>query len=182
MSAPDGPSPPYHTIVALVRDQPGVLSRVSGVIRRRNFNIASLSVGHSEQEGLSRMTFVVQGDDEVAEQVTKQLRKLVDVVKVSDITRENIVARELALVKVRATPQTRSEIIQLVDIFRANIVDVAPESLIIEVTGDEDKIESLIRLLRSFGIREVMRSGRLAMIRGMAAEGEALARERVNGY
>lgn len=180
--SPTDSSSTYHTIVALVRDQPGVLSRVSGVIRRRNFNIASLSVGHSEQEGLSRMTFVVQGDDEVAEQVTKQLRKLVDVVKVSDITRENIVARELALIKVRATPQTRSEIIQLVDIFRANIVDVAPESLIIEVTGDEDKIESLIRLLRSFGIREVMRSGRLAMMRGMAVEGEGPPRERADGY
>ncbi|GBD11774.1 Putative acetolactate synthase small subunit [bacterium HR23] len=177
MSPSNGSSPAFHTIVALVRDQPGVLSRVSGVIRRRNFNIASLSVGHSEQEGLSRMTFVVQGDDEVAEQVTKQLRKLVDVVKVSDITQENIVARELALIKVRATAQTRSEIIQLVDIFRANIVDVAPESLIIEVTGDEDKIDSLIRLLRSFGIREVMRSGRLAMMRGMPAEGEGPARE-----
>jgi acetolactate synthase-1/3 small subunit len=171
-------SPSQHTIVALVRDQPGVLSRVTGVIRRRNFNISSLAVGHSEQEGLSRMTFVVHGDDAVAEQVTKQLRKLIDVIKVSDITRENIVARELALIKVRATPSTRSEIIQLVDIFRASIVDVAPESLIIEVTGDEDKIDSLIRLLRPFGIREVMRSGRLAMTRGMAAEGEGPSRER----
>lgn len=180
MSLSNGPS--YHTIVALVRDQPGVLSRVSGIVRRRNFNIASLSVGHSEQEGLSRMTFVVYGDDTVAEQVTKQLRKLIDVVKVSDITRENIVTRELALIKVRATPQARSEIIQLVDIFRANIVDVAPESLIIEVTGDEDKIESLIRLLRPFGVREVMRSGRLAMMRGMAAEGEGGPRERGDGY
>ena len=161
-----------HTIVALVRDQPGVLNRVVSVIRRRGFNIASLAVGHCEQEALSRMTFVVEADAAVAEQVTKQLRKLIDVVRVADITQENIVARELALVKVRATPYNRSEIIQLVDIFRAGIVDVAPDSLIIEVTGDEEKIDSLIRLLKPFGIREVMRSGRLAMVRGVAEKPE----------
>ncbi|MBI4336801.1 MAG: acetolactate synthase small subunit [Chloroflexi bacterium] len=172
----------HHTIVTTVRDQPGVLNRVASVIRRRNFNITSLSVGPSEQAGVSRMAFVVEGDSAIAEQVTKQLRKLVDVLKVSDITEENIVMRELAIIKVRTTPYNRSEIIQLVDIFRANIVDVAPESLIIEVTGDQDKVESLIRLLRSFGVREVMRSGRLAMTRGVfASTGEEGAKRSETG-
>ena len=155
-----------HTIVALVQDKPGVLNRVASMFRRRGFNISSLAVGHSETDGLSRMTFVVVGDDTVVEQVTKQLYKLVDVVRVSDISDEEIVSREMALIKVRATAQTRSEIIQMVDIFRANIVDVAPESLIIEVTGDEDKISSLHELLKSFGVRELMRTGRVAMSRG----------------
>ena len=157
---------PVHTIVALVQDKPGVLNRVASMFRRRGFNIASLAVGQSEQPGFSRMTFVVQGDDHTIEQVRKQLDRLIDVVKVSDLSSENIVARELAMIKVQATPYSRSEIIQLVDIFRANIVDVSPESLIIEVTGDEDKVDSLLQLLKPFGIREVMRTGRVAMLRG----------------
>jgi acetolactate synthase-1/3 small subunit len=172
-----------HTIVAIVHDRPGVLNRIATVIRRRGFNIASLSVGHSERPGLSRITFVVDGDDLVADQATKQLRKLVDVVRVADITGERIVGRELALVKVRAAPQNRAEIIQFVDIFRANIVDASVESLIIEVTGDEDKVTSLISLLQPFGISEVMRSGRLAMVRGMIAGGDStnVARMMTNG-
>ena len=155
-----------HTIVALVEDRPGVLNRVSSLFRRRGFNISSLAVGKSEQPHLSRMTFVVEGDEATLEQVTKQLNKLIDVIKVSELVDEDIVARELALVKVRATPSTRSEIIQLVDIFRANIVDVSPHSLIIEVTGEEDKINALYALLRPFGVRELMRTGRIAMSRG----------------
>ena len=158
---------PRRTITALVEDKPGVLNRVSSMFRRRGFNIASLAVGHSEIPNLSRMTFVVEGDDSVVEQVTKHLHKLIDVIKVSDMSEENVVSRELALVRVKANVQSRSEIMQIVDIFRANIVDVAPDSLIIEVTGDEDKIESLQNLLGSFGVMEVMRTGTIAMGRGM---------------
>jgi acetolactate synthase I/III small subunit len=156
-----------HTLVALVSDRPGVLNRVASLFRRRGFNIESIAVGHTEQEGVSRMTIVVSGAPATVEQVRKQLDKVIDVIKLSDITEENIVNRELALIKVKTTPATRSEIIQIVDIFRANIVDVAPDSLIVEVTGDEDKISSLLNLLHSFGIKEIARTGRLAMTRGM---------------
>jgi len=155
-----------HTLVALVEDKPGVLNRVASLFRRRAFNIQSLAVGHSEQPGLSRMTVVVSGDSAVVEQVRKQLDKLINVIKVTDITEGDIVARELALIKVNATASTRSEIIQIVDIFRANIVDVASDSLTVEVTGDEDKVKSLFELLRSFGIKEVTRTGRIALTRG----------------
>mgnify|MGYP003724932953 CR=1 FL=1 len=159
-----------HTITALVEDKPGVLNRISSMFRRRGFNIASLAVGRSELPGLSRMTFVVEGNDAIVEQVTKHLHKLIDVIKVSDISDQNIVSRELALIRVSANVQTRSEIMQIVDIFRANIVDVGPESLIIEVTGDEDKVDSLQNLLRSFGVLEVMRTGTIAMDRGLGDE------------
>ena len=155
-----------HTISALVEDRPGVLARISGLFRRRGFNISNLTVGHSEIPGLSRMTFVVHGDEGVMEQVAKQLYKLIDVVRISDMSSEQMVARELALVKVKASAQNRAEITQLVDIFRANIVDVGPQTLIIEVTGDEEKIDSLVELLRPFGIREMIRTGRVAMTRG----------------
>ena len=158
--------PLRHTITAFVQDKPGVLNRIASMFRRRGFNIASLAVGRSEVPNLSRMTFVVSGDDHTVEQVTKQLRKLIDVVKVAELSVEDSVSRELALIKVRSTPSTRSEIIQLVEIFRANIVDVSSEALVIEVTGDEDKIESLFDLLKPFGIREMMRTGSIAMIRG----------------
>jgi len=153
-------------LVALVEDKPGVLNRVASLFRRRGFNIQSLAVGSSEQPGLSRMTIVVADDSTVVEQVRKQLDKLINVVKVSDITDEDTVARELALIKVKATASTRSEIIQIVDVFRANIVDVALDSLTVEVTGDEDKVESLIKLLRGFGIKEISRTGRIALTRG----------------
>lgn len=157
-----------HTITALVQDKPGVLNRISSMFRRRGFNIASLAVGRSEVPDLSRMTFVVQGDDAVVEQVTKHLHKLIDVIEVSDISDQNVVSRELALIRVKADVRSRSEIIQIVDIFRANIVDVAPDSLIIEVTGDEDKVESLHTLLKGFGVIGVMRTGTIAMGRGMS--------------
>jgi len=155
-----------HTVTALVEDRPGVLNRIASLFRRRSFNIESIVVGRSETPGLSRLTLVVGGDEAAVEQVTKQLYKLIDVVKVSDITNEEVVARELALVKVRAMPPSRGEIIQLVNIFRGDIVDVAPEALVIEVTGDEEKIEALLELLRPFGVIEVMRSGRVALARG----------------
>ena len=165
-------APPKRTITALVEDKPGVLNRVSSMFRRRGFNIASLAVGHSEIPNLSRMTFVVEGGDAIVEQVTKHLHKLIDVIKVMDISEGNVVSRELALIRVKANVQTRSEIMQMVGIFRANIVDVAPDSLIIEVTGDEDKVDSLQELLRSFGVVEVMRTGTIAMGRGMS-EGQS---------
>jgi len=155
-----------HTLVALVEDKPGVLTRVAGLFRRRGFNIQSLAVGRSEQAGLSRMTFVVSGNSTEVEQVRKQLEKLIIVVSVSDITEEAIVSRELALIKVTSTASIRSEIIQIVDIFRANIVDVASDSVTVEVTGDEDKVESLIELLSAFGIKEITRTGRVALTRG----------------
>ena len=155
-----------HTLVSLVQDEPGVLTRVAGLFRRRGFNIESLSVGHCEQPGLSRMTIVVKGDDATVDQVTKQLDKLINVVNVTDITRRDMVARELALIKVSAQAEDRSEIMQIVDIYRAKIVDVATESLTVEVTGGEDKIDSLLRLLLPFGITEMARTGRTALTRG----------------
>jgi len=155
-----------HTLIALVADRPGVLARMASLFRRRGFNIESIVVGHSELPHLSRMTIVVDGAAAMVEQVRKQLAKVVDVVKVSDISEEETIARELALIKVKATSATRSEIIQIVDVFRAGIVDVAPDSLTVEVTGGEEKIDSLVNLLRSFGIREMTKTGRIAMTRG----------------
>jgi len=155
-----------HTLVALVEDKPGVLNRVASLFRRRGFNIESIAVVHSEVPHLSRMTIVVSGTTITVEQVRKQLDKVADVIKVSDITDGNMIARELALIKVHATASTRSEIIEIVDIFRASIVDVSPDSVTIEVTGDEEKIESLLSLVRGFGIKEIARTGRLAMTRG----------------
>ena len=158
----------YHTIVALVEDRPGVLTRVASMFRRRGFNIASLTVGKSELRGLSRMTFVVDGDEDTVSQVTRQLDKLIDVIRVSDISREEIVARELSLVKVKTTPATRGEIIQIVNLFRANIVDVGARSMVIEITGEEDKVNALYNLLQPFGILEMLRTGRVAMVRGQS--------------
>jgi acetolactate synthase I/III small subunit len=158
----------YHTIVALVEDKPGVLTRVASLFRRRGFNIASLAVGNSEQKGLSRMTFVVKGDRYTVDQATKQLDKLIDVVKVSDISDGDVVARELALVKVRTTQETRGQIVEIVQLFRAKIVDVGAQSLVIEATGEEDKVNALIDLLEPFTIMELMRTGRVAMVRGKA--------------
>ncbi|UCG83628.1 MAG: acetolactate synthase small subunit [Dehalococcoidia bacterium] len=155
-----------HTLIALVEDRPGVLNRVASLIRRRSFNIESIAVGHSEIPGLSRMTMVVDGATTAVEQVRKQLDKLIEVVKVTEITQERIIARELALIKVHVTSATRSEIIQIVDIFRAKIVDVAADSMTIEATGDEEKIDSLYSLLRKFGIKELARTGRIALSRG----------------
>jgi acetolactate synthase I/III small subunit len=158
-----------YTLVALVNDKPGVLNRVASLFRRRSFNIESIAVGHTEQEGVSRMTIVVSGDSAIVEQARKQLDKVIDVIKLSDITFESTVDRELALIKVKTNTQTRSEIMQMVDIFRANIVDVAADSLIVEITGDEDKLESFFNLLRPFGIKEIARTGHLAMTRGTSS-------------
>lgn len=154
-----------HTVVALMEDQPGVLNRVVSLFRRRGFNIDSLTVGPSEIPQISRMTVVVNGTTEVVEQVVKQLYKVVDVLKVSDISSDKMVVRELALIKVSANQATRSEIMQIVDIYRAKIVDVAIDSVIIEATGPEDKIDSLVELLKRFGIKEMARTGRVVMVR-----------------
>ena len=161
-----------RTIIALVQDRPGVLARISGLFRRRGFNIASLAVGHSENPGLSRMTFVVEGPPHVVQHVAAQLDRLVEVVEVQDITEKNIVWRELALIKVNAPSEHRSEILELANVFRVNVIDIGAESLTMEVTGGRNKINSLIELLRRFGIREVMRTGRVATLRGALIEGQ----------
>ena len=164
------PRASHHTIVALVEDKPGVLNRIASKWRQRGFNIESLAVGHSEIPGLSRMTFTVDGAKHDVDQVTKHLFKVIEVVKIEDITGEDVVARELALIRVGATPETRSAILEIASIFRANVIDVAVDSLILEVTGTEDKIESLYELLLPYGVKELMRTGRIAMTRGGAGE------------
>jgi acetolactate synthase-1/3 small subunit len=155
-----------HTLSVLVHNYPGVLTRVSGLFSRRGYNIDSLTVGVTENAEFSRMTIVVTGDDQVIEQVTKQLNKLIDVIKISDVTDEEVVARELILIKVRATPDVRGEIMQIVEIFRARIVDIGRKSLIIEATGDDSKIKALEDSLRPFGILELVRTGKIVMVRG----------------
>jgi acetolactate synthase I/III small subunit len=155
-----------HTLSVLVQNKPGVLARTAGLFSRRGYNIESLTVGVTENEAVSRMTIVVTGDDTVVEQVTKQLNKLIEVIKVSDLTKESYVDRELVLIKVTADGSNRGEIMQLVDVFRARIVDVAAKSLIVEVTGDEEKIVALIAMLKQFGIKEIVRTGTLALGRG----------------
>jgi acetolactate synthase-1/3 small subunit len=166
-----------HTLVALVQDKPGVLNRMVSLFRRRGFNIASIAVGKSELPEFSRITFVVDGSLTTVEQVRKQvLGKVVEAVKVIDITDEDNVIRELALVKVKAPTGSRSEIIQIVHIFRADIVDVSQDSLTIEITGTEDKIDSLIGLLHPFGIKELARTGRIAMTRGSSSEDEKVSK------
>jgi len=152
-------------IAVLVENRPGVLARVASLFRRRGFNIDSLSVGTTERDDISRMTIVVNEDEKTVEQVTKQLNKLIEVIKVSDVT-ENSVHRELALVKVNAPPDRRGEIIEIANIFRARIVDVARDSFVIEITGDEDKINAFIDLMRQYGIKEVARTGVVSMSRG----------------
>jgi len=158
-----------HTVVALMEDESGVLNRVVSLFRRRGFNIDSLTVGPTDVPRMSRMTLVVTGPNSIVEQVVKQLYKIVDVLKISDVSNDETVMRELALVKVSANTTTRPEIMQLVDIFRAKIVDVANDSLIVEVTGSEDKVTSLTQLLKRFGIKEMARTGTVAMVRGIAA-------------
>jgi acetolactate synthase I/III small subunit len=169
-----------HTLIVLVEDHPGVLNRVMSLFRQRGFNVDSVAVGHAETPGISRMTFVVAGDDRVIEQVTKQLYKLLEVVKVTDITGENLIERELALIKVAATERTRADIMRIVtDIYRARFVDASPDSLTIEVTGPSEKIDSLLTMIRPYGIKEVARSGSVAMVRGGSGAGLAILRDQV---
>ena len=175
-----------HTLVAWMRDKPGVLNRVAGMLRRRNFNIDSLQVGHSETPGISRMTFVVDGDTHMVDQVIKQMRKIVDVTRVEDISERPSVMRELALIRVQTNPETRAEIIQLVNIYRGEIIDVALDSMVVQIAGSEDRVDALIDLLANFPIVEMVRTGRVAMVRGVTERkqrrGTAVWRARANGH
>lgn len=155
-----------HTISVLVNDQPGVLQRVSGLFGRRGFNIESITVGQSEEVGLSRMVIVTLGDQHTLEQIEKQLYKLIDVIKVVDLGSKPMVARELALIKVTADPSERPEIMGVVETFRASVVDIGSTSLLVQVVGDTQKIDAMIELLKPYGIRELSRTGVTAMIRG----------------
>ncbi|OXS58416.1 acetolactate synthase small subunit [Cohnella sp. CIP 111063] len=154
------------TIAILVNDQPGVLQRVSGLFGRRGFNIESITVGASEEPGLSRMVIVTTGDDHTLEQIQKQLYKLIDVIKVIDVSGNPMVGRELALIKISAEPSMRPEILGIVETFRAAVVDIGPSSLIVQVVGDSEKIDAMIELLKPYGIRELSRTGVTAMNRG----------------
>lgn len=155
-----------HTISVLVNNRPGVLTRTSALFSRRGFNIDSLAVSTTQDPDTSRMTIVVDGPDAILEQITKQLYKLLDVIKVLDHQDEPTVVRELALLKIHADPSTRSEIMQIVTIFRANMVDISEDTFIVEVTGNADKIDAITALLRRFGIKEMMRTGRIVLSRG----------------
>jgi acetolactate synthase-1/3 small subunit len=160
-----------HVLSALVQNQPGVLAHISGMLASRNFNIDSLAVGETETPDLSRMTFVVHGDDAELEQVRKQLDKIVTVVRVIDISSMDFVERDLMLIKVRAKPDQRVEVSYLVEMFRARVVDISPDSLMIEISGREQKIDSFIDLMRPYGILELARTGRIALVRGSQSSG-----------
>lgn len=165
-----------HTLVVLVEDHPGVMNRIMSLFRQRGFNVDSIAVGHSEMPGLSRITLGVTGNDRDIEQITKQLYKLLEVIKVTDVSGENLIHRELALIKVAASERTRGDIMRLVsEVYRARIVDASTDSLVVEVTGPSEKIESLIALVRPYGIKEIARTGSVAMVRGGGAV--AVARE-----
>ena len=155
-----------RTLIALVEDKPGVLTRVASLFRRRAFNIESLTVGHTEQPGISRMTIVVDSDRTDAQKVAQHLNKLINVIRVEDVTDLPAVVRDLALIKVRASGKDRSEVMSLVETFRARVVDVRLDTLIIEVTGTEEKVDGLVEVLRPFGIVEMVRTGQVAMVRG----------------
>jgi acetolactate synthase-1/3 small subunit len=163
-----------HVLSALVHNQPGVLAHISGMLASRGFNIDSLAVGETEDPQLSRMTFVVHGDDAVLEQVRKQLDKIVTVVKVQDISGEDFVERDLMLLKVKATSAQRMEIVLLVEMFRARVVDVSPSDLMVEISGQERKVEAFIELMRPYGIVELARTGRIALVRGSPGGGDVL--------
>ena len=162
----DGSEPRKHTIAVLVENRFGVLSRVAGLFSARGYNIESLSVGETLDPTVSRMTLVVRGDEFVIEQCIKQLHKLIDVIKVTDLTEENHVEREMILVKVNAEPAYRAEILRIADIFRTKVVDVTPFTYTLEATGDESKVTAIVELLRPFGIQVVVRTGKVANARG----------------
>jgi acetolactate synthase-1/3 small subunit len=166
--------PMRHVLSALVQNQPGVLAQISGMLASRGFNIDSLAVGATEDPNLSRMTFVVHGDDAELEQVRKQLDKVVTVVAVQDISSEDFVERDLMLIKVTSAPQQRTEIVLLVEMFRGRVVDISPENLMIEISGQESKIEAFIALMRPYGILELARTGRIALVRGLPGHGDVL--------
>ncbi|MCA1993098.1 MAG: acetolactate synthase small subunit [Coleofasciculus sp. S288] len=163
-----------HTLSVLVEDEAGVLTRIAGLFARRGFNIESLAVGPAEQDGISRITMVVPGDERIIEQLTKQLYKLINVLKVQDITTIPCVERELMLIKVNATSSTRSEIIELAQVFRARVVDIGEDSLTLEVVGDPGKMVAIAQVLSKFGIREIARTGKIALVRESGVNTEYL--------
>jgi acetolactate synthase-1/3 small subunit len=163
-----------HVLSALVQNQPGVLAHISGMLASRGFNIDSLAVGETEKPDLSRITFVVHGDDATLDQVRKQLDKIITVVKVQDISSENYVERDLMLIKVTADAAKRNEIALLVEMFRGRVVDISSDNLLIEISGQEQKIEAFIQLMRPYGILELARTGRIALVRGKPGQGDVL--------
>jgi len=173
---PGGGEHRRHTLVALVLDKPGVLNRVASLMRARNFNIDSLAVSHTDQPDISRMTITLHGDDVAVEQATKQLYRLIDVLKVQDVTAEPTVEHELGLVKVRATDSTRAEILKIVELARGRVVDVSAESIIAEVTGAESEVDQFVALVRPYGIKELVRTGSVVMARGAGSIEEAIKR------
>jgi acetolactate synthase I/III small subunit len=168
-----GHAPKTHTLSVLVEDKPGVLARVAALFSRRGFNIESLAVGATEQKDMSRMTIVVSAEETPLEQITKQLNKLINVIKIIEQDDADSVSRELALIKVRADAGTRGQVVEAANLFRANIIDVSPESLTVEATGNRGKIEALLRLLEPFGIREIAQSGMVSLSRGPRGFGTA---------
>ena len=163
-----------HVLSAVVQNRPGVLAHISGMLASRGFNIDSLAVGETEDTNLSRMTFVVHGDDAELEQVRKQLDKLVTVVKVQDISSEDFVERDLMIIKVKSAPQQRMEVSLLVEMFRGRVVDISAENIMVEISGQERKIEAFIELMRPYGIIELARTGRIALVRGLPSGGDVL--------
>jgi acetolactate synthase-1/3 small subunit len=163
-----------HILVVLVLDKPGVLNRVASLMRARNFNIDSLAVSRTDKPHISRMTLTLHGDAVAVEQATKQLYRLVDVLKVQDVVSEQLVEHELAFVKVRASDGNRAEVIKIVELYKGRIVDIAPESVIVEATGTEAEIDALVALLRGYGIKELVRTGAVVMLRGAGSIEETL--------
>jgi acetolactate synthase I/III small subunit len=173
---PGGGETRRHTLIAIVLDKPGVLNRVSSLMRARNFNIDSLAVSRTDQPDVSRMTITLHGDDVAVEQAAKQLYRLIDVLKVQEVTSEPVVAQELALVKIRATDGNRAEILTLVELAKGRVVDLSGESVIVEVTGSETEVDSFVALVRTYGIKELVRTGAVVMSRGSGSIEEAVKR------
>ncbi len=166
----DGVAGQSHTISILVENKFGAFTRIAGMFAAKGYNIDSLTVGPTEEDGVSRMTIVTRGDDQVIEQITKQLHKLIDTIKVVDLTFENFVERELVLIKVQSTPETRSEIMQIAEIFRAKVVDISTRTLTLEATGGQQKVDAIIKMIKPFGIKELARTGRVALRREFQGE------------
>jgi len=173
---PGGGETRRHTLIAIVLDKPGVLNRVASLMRARNFNIDSLAVSRTDQPDVSRMTISLHGDDVAVEQAAKQLYRLIDVLKVQEVTSEPVVAQELALVKIRATDANRAEVLKLVELSKGRVVDLAAESVIVEVTGPESEVDAFVALVRTYGIKELVRTGSVVMSRGSSSIEEAVKR------
>lgn len=176
-------SPHFRTIVVYVEDKPGVLNRVASLFRRRGYNIESLNVGRTHEEGISRMTIVVEADEDMGKRIAANLYKMVNVLKVDDITEESSIVRDLALIKVAVEPHQRSEVLQIADVFRARAVDMGPKTIILELTGPAEKITGLVQVLQPFGVLEMVQSGAIAMTRGPKRPGvPQLLANRLGGH